>query len=271
MGAMTGDESHTDGPSLTQQPFGQTEHQVSHHEHAEETSDLADVEPLDLDRPASPGSTSPLTPAKGPPIDKTSAAASPSSILNTASSLLPSIPFLSSNPASKAGTPRDTSPERDTPPNEKQAEKQGKPVLSQTGASENPENPLVAGPGESTDPLERNETLSTYKKTREVEHIVDPSKKTDELPKVQPGEGEGPDVVYGKDVVLDVSGYHAAGKATEEHHLRAEHALEEEALKVNSALKVAKVMKDQVESPTKVRPALVDAFTQDLLASIPIA
>lgn len=37
-----------------------------------------------------------------------------------------------------------------------------------------------------------------------------------DLPKVAPGQGEGPQVVYGKDVVLDIAGYHSAGELLED-------------------------------------------------------
>lgn len=66
-------------------------------------------------------------------------------------------------------------------------------------------NPMDAGPGESTELPERDRRLS----------------ETDEsLPKVKPGDGEGPEVVYGKDLVLDMAGYHSKTSLEDEDRTR---------------------------------------------------
>ncbi|ORX40786.1 Lipin/Ned1/Smp2-domain-containing protein [Kockovaella imperatae] len=243
--------------SLTQNPFGETEEQVNHTLHSDR-NELGDVEPLDLDQP-DPVKYS--TPSKSSlNIDKGSSTASPSSILNAPASLLPS--FLTSSKSSNK------EPETDETA-ESLAKSRGKAVLSKTTPPENPENPVSAKPGEDAKHVDRNQTISTYKKTHDIEHALDPgSVPADDLPKVDPGEGEGPDVVYGKDVVLDMSGYHSAGKATEERNPKAERGMAEEAYRVKSALTAAKIMEGKTHS-SKVRASLIEAFAHDLMASVP--
>lgn len=144
--------------SLTKQPFGETEQLAD------------DVEYLDLN------AASRVVKAE----QSAESVTSPSSLLNTASSILPSIPFLS----------RTSSPE----PLQAGAVSEGgdhSTVLSRTGSLP---NPMDARPGESTELPLRDRRLSEEPEV--------------ELPLVNPGEGEGPDVVYGKDVVLDMAGYH---------------------------------------------------------------
>ena len=295
----TGSAKNSDDPveesglhtgSLTQQPFGETEKQVRRTAHGgEEThpfeDELADVEPLDLDQPAESkganlGPSSRDTKDKNDSITLTApstpatSTASPSSLLNTATSLLPSIPFLSSSKPSSPSRSKEPSPERETKGSgpdfisEKEADKEGRPIVSRTSAPENPKNPLQARPGESPDRLERDTTLSSYKADADLNHIMDPEKTIAELPKISAGEGEGPDVVYGKDVVLDMAGYHSAGKATEEHE-EGEKGMTEEALKINAALKAAKVMEENASTSPSSRAEWIEKFAQDLLSCIP--
>ncbi|CAK9780119.1 LNS2-domain-containing protein [Cutaneotrichosporon oleaginosum] len=66
-----------------------------------------------------------------------------------------------------------------------------------------PPNPLEAGPGEGTDLPLRNWQLKYA--THKPDGSVD-------LPKVPKGKHDGPAVTYGKDIVLDASGYHATDK-----------------------------------------------------------
>jgi phosphatidate phosphatase LPIN len=118
-------------------------------------------------------------------------------------------------------------------------------MLSQTSR---PPNPLAAAPGEPTDMPHRDVKLSDLPSRsgdstpRENVESVE-----DRLPKVREGEGEGPEVVYGRDVVLDMAGYHANVGASEED-LLAEHTASESHEAANS------------------RSSVVEAFTQDLVA-----
>ena len=296
-----GSGSHS-GPNLassqngfiTQQPFGETEQQVQHQSHNEEgTSEepLPDVEPLDLNQPAEEGlprsqkKSSTATSSPPSPVDSSATAASPSSILNTASSLLPSIPFLSSSSrsSSRSGSPprevkpKDPSPERaNTPPRrsstpsaQTQAKETGHPVLSSTSQAT---NPAAAGPGESPGLLDRDDKLSDLTEDRKIKGGVDPSTNEDPLPKVTAGEGEGPDVVYGRDVVLDMAGYHSAGKATEEQVEGAEVGIQREETMIEERRKSSLLPKEHHKmgsGAVKVKDALVESFARDLLASIP--
>ncbi|KAK8850639.1 hypothetical protein IAR55_004558 [Kwoniella newhampshirensis] len=148
------------GPSLTNEPFGETEQQVEHDEVLDE------VDFLDLNAPAT----------------------QPKSFLNSASSLIPSIPFISPS-SSQSGS---SSPGQSAGPAANPRQSHPAPAVSGT----NPEpNPMDAAPGESTDLPAHDEKLSET---------------DDALPKVKSGQGEGPEVVYGKDVVLDMAGYHSS-------------------------------------------------------------
>ncbi|WWC65312.1 uncharacterized protein I303_107929 [Kwoniella dejecticola CBS 10117] len=172
--------------SLTQEPFGETEKQVPHE------SRLAEVEFLDLNA----GSTS------TPEADAVSSKRS--SIVETASTLLPSIPMLSSRSASRSGSPPKDDP-ADPPPNdEAKAKKTDKPVISTTDKAP---NPLVTEDGQSVHLPERDHTLANHEALIASENA---SAAEDKLPKIKPGQGEGPAVLYGKDVVLDMAGYHSS-------------------------------------------------------------
>ncbi|BEI96787.1 hypothetical protein CcaverHIS631_0203760 [Cutaneotrichosporon cavernicola] len=74
---------------------------------------------------------------------------------------------------------------------------------SDAGRLDAPPNPLEAEPGEGTDLPIRNWHL------KYATHKPDGSL---ELPKVPKGMHDGPEVMYGKDIVLDAAGYHAADK-----------------------------------------------------------
>ncbi|WWC92427.1 uncharacterized protein L201_007384 [Kwoniella dendrophila CBS 6074] len=171
--------------SLTQEPFGETEKQVPH------DSPLAEVEFLDLNA------------ASSDTLQKESNSSKRSSIVNSASSLLPSIPFISSTPASRSGSPP-REEKSDTPPNdEAKAKESGKPVISTTDKEP---NPIATENGESTDMPDRDHKLSSHEALVAGENA---SAAEDILPKVKRGQGEGPAVLYGRDVVLDMAGYHS--------------------------------------------------------------
>ncbi|WWD20816.1 hypothetical protein CI109_105293 [Kwoniella shandongensis] len=150
--------------SLTNEPFGETEQQVEHDEVLDE------VDFLDLDAPAAQSTSK--------------------SLLNSASSFIPSIPFISPS-SSHSGA---STPSRTRVPKSKEAD-----VVSST----NPEpNPMEAAPGESHDLPIHDHKLTDHEQSE--------ASGDQGLPKVEFGEGEGPEVVYGKDVVLDMAGYHSS-------------------------------------------------------------
>jgi phosphatidate phosphatase LPIN len=86
--------------------------------------------------------------------------------------------------------------------------------------NKSPPNPMEAGPGESTDLPPRDYKLQD----------------ADDLPKVEPGEANGPDVIYGKDIVLDMSGFHNESQ--------------------------------DVSEPQSQQSSMIDALTRDLLAAV---
>lgn len=225
--------AHPASTSLTQQPFGETEEQVLR------TRDhLGDVDFLDLN------DTSASAAGDSSAVAADSQAVSPSSILNSASSLLPS--FLSTHEPNDSPDATGTAePIHDEIP----AKDRGHPVLSQTS---HPPNPLAAAPGESTEMPDRDVKLSDLPSrsgdSSPREHVESAE---DGLPKVREGEGEGPEVVYGRDVVLDMAGYHAAVSASEED-LLAEHA------------GLASEPENHGEADS--RSSVVEAFTRDLVA-----
>lgn len=73
---------------------------------------------------------------------------------------------------------------------------------SQFTSKSQPPNPLAAGPGESTSMPPRDYRLQDVRA----------------LPKVEPGRADGPSVIYGSDVVLDISGYHNEPQEALESH-----------------------------------------------------
>ncbi|WVQ95326.1 hypothetical protein IAU59_002422 [Kwoniella sp. CBS 9459] len=173
--------------SLTQEPFGGTEKRVPHDEHP-----LDEVEFLDLNAAPTNKSPRPL------PVSKTSA------IVNSASSLLPSIPFLSSPSSSREGSPPQPSRKTEKPNDEARAKDQDEPVISTTDAQP---NPVATQPGEETNLPSRDHSLTHLNELATEEGDLSGEKS---LPKVKPGQGEGPAVLYGRDVVLDMAGYHSS-------------------------------------------------------------
>jgi phosphatidate phosphatase LPIN len=105
---------------------------------------------------------------------------------------------------------------------------------------EQPPNPITAQPGESTDLPSYDEELSQVAEDKGVGDGA--------LPKVRPGEGEGPEVVYGKDVVLDMAGYHSTAT-------------------VHSPTRSTALKAQPDEVTQKAINTLVDQFAVDLLAS----
>ncbi|WWC72692.1 uncharacterized protein I206_106656 [Kwoniella pini CBS 10737] len=177
---------------LTQEPFGETERQVPHE------SPLAEVDFLDLNA----GSSS-IPDANGVNSKRSSISSKRSSIVDTASSFLPSIPLLSSRRGSKSGATHEEDPAEKPLNDEAKAKKSQEPVVSTTNKEP---NPLVTDDGESTQLPEKNHRLSSH----EALEAGDSASTTEDLlPKVKPGQGEGPAVLYGKDVVLDMAGYHS--------------------------------------------------------------
>nr|XP_019050786.1 hypothetical protein I302_01228 [Kwoniella bestiolae CBS 10118]OCF29716.1 hypothetical protein I302_01228 [Kwoniella bestiolae CBS 10118] len=172
--------------SLTQEPFGETEKQVPHE------SPLAEVDFLDLNATTTPDAA---------PKESTSKRAA---IVNSASSLLPSIPFISSPSNSRSGSPPKDYHPQEPPNDEAKAKEANEPVISTTDQQP---NPLVTGDGESTKMPDRDHRLSSHEALVAGENA---SAAEDILPKVKPGQGEGPAVLYGRDVVLDMAGYHSA-------------------------------------------------------------
>lgn len=190
---------------LTQQPFGDTEKQFVPAE------ELGEVDFLDLNAPT-------RSPSKSPKV-----VTPPTSVLDTAASYMPSIPFM--------GHSHD----------EEDNNADGLDTSSRTRTelqSEIPPNPLEAKPGESIRMPSRDHRLSAAANP-ELSPNIDPS---DALPRVRPGEGDGPHVQYGKDIVLDGTGY---------HHKR-EHSGGSQA------------------STSDVRESVLDTFTRDLEAALPV-
>jgi phosphatidate phosphatase LPIN len=111
-------------------------------------------------------------------------------------------------------------------------------------APELPENPMTASPGESTAFPEHNEKLST---ATEEKGYGDRA-----LPKIQQGAGEGPDVVYGKDVVLDMAGYHSEGIASDSRE---------------DDVRSTTLGGNHKDPAQKAIDTLIDQFAVDLLAS----
>lgn len=196
--------------SLTQEPFGDTEQQVPPHE-----SPLGEVDFLDLN--ASP----PGTPNK--PRGDTHTAANisnsltKSSLLGTASNLLPGplkpSPSKYSDKNPPPPPPRQPSIDDGTPNgnDESKAKQSSRPVVSST--NDEP-NPMQAHPGEKAGLPLRDHKLEKLKSdSRNITAGVKAAQGEEGLPKVKAGQGEGPEVVYGKDVVLDMDGYHSSARA----------------------------------------------------------
>lgn len=109
-------------------------------------------------------------------------------------------------------------------------------------AVEPPPNPLATRDQDTTLPV-RDEKLSQVDLSKPTSSSQTPQEASDEgLPEVKAGEGDGPRIVYGSDIVLDAAGYHngpaspgpSSGRTTPQ---------------------------------ARPRSALVDAFTQDLITA----
>lgn len=165
--------------SLTQQPFGATEQQVSHKGHNDH---LPDVEPLDLNEAEN---------TAGAAVDVPPSPATPSSVLDASTTS-------KSRVSSETARPRTSVDSRDRLSTDlgraRTASDSKRP-----GAKTPPPNPLEAEPGEGTHLPIRNWHL------KYAPHKIDGGV---DLPKVEKGRHDGPDVTYGSDIVLDASGYH---------------------------------------------------------------
>ncbi|ODN96515.1 phosphatidate phosphatase LPIN [Cryptococcus wingfieldii CBS 7118] len=184
------------GGSVTHEPFGSTEKQVPHEE------PLGDVDFLDLN-------ATPDTPSKA----THSATASPlrrdnplrHNILGTASNILPqSMRSAPSTPTKPQAPARQPSIDDNAPNDEAKAKEEDRPVVSNTDKEP---NPIEAHAGDRPELPARDKKLSSYN----AAYSASSAEKA--LPKVPAGQGEGPEVLYGKDVVLDMDGYHSAKDA----------------------------------------------------------
>lgn len=210
--------------TLTQQPFGDTEKPLS------PDDALGPVEFLDLNAAPRDGDED----SGG--ADSKGSISTPSSMLDAAASLLPTMPFISGTDPSGN--------ESHIPPNHpmKTQTAQGMPAQSRANT---PPNPLTAKPGETAEMPLMDDRLSSVPSPEA--HSDDP---TDALPKVCPGEGDGPNVIYRKDIVLDTAGYHRADR--------------------KAAEVLPNDLREQGEKPTTsdVRESVLDSFTRDLEAAI---
>jgi hypothetical protein len=75
---------------------------------------------------------------------------------------------------------------------------------SQPASRRDPPNPVVASDGENSTMPSVDHTITQFQP-----QATDKTS-TDGLPRIEPGDGEGPDVTYGQDVVLDMDGYHSS-------------------------------------------------------------
>lgn len=165
---------------MTLQPFGDTERQEK------QKQDKLDSDVLDLNHSVETLKDKVIA---GLP----NRATTPSSLL----SKLPSIPFISSHTSDKDESPDAESSSQGASPTKDP--KQRRPATPQ-GASRTTvvPNPIAASEGEDTELPAENVKLS------DMEHA--------DLPAVEPGTGDGPEVLYGKGVVLDMAGYHSRSK-----------------------------------------------------------
>lgn len=214
-------------PSLTQQPFGDTEVPLSTSEN------LGDVDFLDLNAAAHPEE------GDAGASEVQASVSDPSVMLKAAASLLPAIPSVSGKNTAVKGLP--------LPSLESHAAfADGPHVSTPQGKAQLPPNPLTAGPGESAGLPERDERLS--KVMSSPNHTT--SNAADGLPKIPRGEGEGPDVLYGRDVVLDGIGYHGTNQVA--------HATRDlEGLRTGER-----------PATSGVQDSVLDSFTRDLEAAL---
>lgn len=176
------------GPSLTHQPFGDTELAMP------QSDALGDVDFFDLN--AGPRSKD----ENGDGLDQERSLSTPSSMLDTAASLVPSIPFISDRISSTSGHAPFARPKHDKAP----------ALPTQTNHETRlPPNPMAALPGETIRMPSKDHRLSDVASSPSLS----PDEPVQNLPKVSPGDGEGPAVIYGKDIVLDAAGYHRKDEA----------------------------------------------------------
>lgn len=153
--------------SITKQPFGATEQQVSHEGHADAGAQLEEVEPFDLNDSMDSG------------VERDS---------------------LESHDGHESEDDSAISPLNGAPP--KPGSSRHRRHSSTVSKDKQPPNPLEAEPGEDTTLPIRDYRLNMMHSDHEDM----------KLPKVPKGAHDGPDVTYGKDIVLDMEGFHGDDK-----------------------------------------------------------
>ncbi|RXK41028.1 hypothetical protein M231_01659 [Tremella mesenterica] len=128
-------------------------------------------------------------------------------------------------------------------------------ALSGTDDQQVPPNPMAAQPGEETHMPFRDHKLSDM--------YLSPNPNEDGLPKVKPGEGEGPTVVYGKDVILDMAGYHSS-RANEDVTTPTERTSKSALLHQGNDPSE----KSKHSIAPSLRNSLVDSLTRNLLGAV---
>ena len=301
------------GSTLTQQPFGETEEQVRHKGttgiQEKEIRTLGDVDFLDLnalaiDHPAGmleqKHTVEDQSPAKDVYVkqaveprkssENPISAVSPSSVLNSATALLPllpNIPFLSSlsssnkSPSLQEERPGTTSSASFTGPdakNERQTRDQtGRESENQLAKStapaqhSGPPNPMAAQLDASSPHSFRDDTISRYSKEYNIQNPGHPINSDETLPKIQSGQGEGPEIRYGKDIVLDMAGYHSDSRMTELEDMRTDVGLEQGTMSIqDQRSKFERQGEDSHSIPHSraIKGALLEIFARDLLTSV---
>jgi phosphatidate phosphatase LPIN len=107
---------------------------------------------------------------------------------------------------------------------------------SQPASRRDPPNPVVASDGENSTMPSVDHTITQFQP-----QATDKTS-TDGLPRIEPGDGEGPDVTYGQDVVLDMDGYHSSDPE-----------------RPNAADR----------GGGEIQHSILETFTRDLLAAVP--
>lgn len=187
---MTSDEPLHDRPSLTQQPFGETEHLANDH-------DIHDVAYLDLNAP--------------PPAKCASSRAAPTQEQSTPSSYETATTALPLKVSTRDASINNVSLSGN--------EGRHRRNQSQPAHRRDLSNPEVASEGTRSSMPVVDHTLSSdlHPQTGDLT--------TDRLPQVEASEMREPDVVQGRDVILDMDGYHRENKRSnaeasgrEDHH-----------------------------------------------------
>ena len=202
---------------VTREPFGETEKIVQHDTH---DGELGEVDFLDLNaqgkerrcRSSTDGET-----------------VSPSSLLSPAPTVSP-VRYVRSGSDPSSSTSRSADPSK----------------APSSTSSRVPPNPVEAKPGQPSNMPARDHKLADVMRTADSDA---PTKgqddaATDALPKVQPGQADGPAVHYGSDVVLDMAGYH------------------------NRTDDVSGDFSADGIERSSMRSSVIDSFTRDLLAAI---